>query len=174
MEAYMGSKSRWARWLVWCVAIAGLGTSAFAVAEPSRTGDEAASVVRLLYKNYAWEALFAQSEFTPLVNQTDEELARYFSPSMVHLLHTDRVCREQTHEICSLDFDPLFASQDPSGVYDLEAVRQGGHVSVTFRQDADKKVLVDFKVIATKDGWKIDDIRYPDGSQLSLLLRNGK
>jgi len=84
------------------------------------------------------------------------------------------VCREQTHEICSLDFDPLFASQDPSGVYDLEAVRQGDHVSVTFRQDADKKVLVDFKVIATKDGWKIDDIRYPDGSQLSLLLRNGK
>ena len=143
------------------------------MAAPLRHNDEASSVVRQLYKTYAWQVLFATPEFKPLIDQPDEELAKYFSPAMVRLLHDDRECRERTHEVCGLDFDPLFDSQDPSSIYDLDTERRGDEVSVTFRQESRKVKLV-FKLKRESSGWRIDDIVYPEGMKLRSLLATGK
>ena len=158
--------------LVRSVVVAGsfLLCASVMAAVPRNSGD---AVVRLLYKNYAWQVLFATPEFKPLTDQPDEELAKYFSPAMVHLLHDDRACRERTHEVCGLDFDPLFDSQDPSSIYDLDTERRGDEVSVTFRQESRKVALV-FKLKMESGGWRIDDIVYPEGTKLRSLLEAGK
>jgi hypothetical protein len=133
--------------------------------------ESAKSVVARLYKDFAWQALSSQSELfgDVLANQKKAVLERYFSPDLAALLLQDAACQAKTREICNLDFDPIFASQDPS-VTDLEiGDAKSNTVPVEFKSPASNDaVRVNFKMTMVGGAWKISDITYNSMKQTSL------
>jgi len=133
--------------------------------------ESAKSTVARLYKDFAWQALSSQSELfgDVLANQKKSVLERYFSPDLAALFVQDASCQAKTKEICNLDFDPLFASQDPS-VADLEiGDATANTVPVEFKSPASNaKVKLEFKVTMITGTWKINDIVYTDMNKASL------
>ena len=139
-------------------------TIAFESAQAGDIVNSSDRVVRLLYRDYAWEVLFAKSDFVELIDQSSEELSKYFAPRLVELLEKDRICRGKTGDACHLDFDPIYASQDRGSVNSLSInlTHDGSGVNVRFRQSALMLSELTFKVVLTASGWRVDDILYKD------------
>ena len=74
------------------------------------TNDSATSIVSGLYRDYAWEVVFANSSYTELVDQSKENIEKYFSPTLTNLFMQNKKCVGKTGDACTLDFDPIFAS----------------------------------------------------------------
>lgn len=130
-----------------------------------------AKVVASLYKNYAWEAMAAQSDLfgEGLTGASKAQLEKYFAPELAQLLLADSACQLRAGEICNLDFDLLFDSQDPR-VADLEvAPLAPGRVLVQFKDPVtDKKTRIEFKLALLGGRWRIADIIYQTHPQQSL------
>ena len=142
-------------------------------AEEVRAYREPQDVVAWLYRDFAWEAVmsprFAGDTF---IDQPREVLERYFVEDLAALVLMDRECARRTKEICKLDFDPLFASNDP-GASDLKVswVAQSGLVHVTFKYPGNgQRIELDYKVVKSKRGWRVSDIIYKDRHTLRGLL----
>ncbi|MGZ5199720.1 MAG: DUF3828 domain-containing protein [Telluria sp.] len=152
--------------------IAALAISLFigAPANAAQTETEA-KVVADLYKNYAWQAMATQPDLfgEGLAGASKAELERYFSSEMARLLVADSACEVRTGEICNLDFDLLFDSQDPR-VVDLDVQRvASGSVRVQFKDPVtDKKTVIEFKLALQQGKWRIADIVYRGHPQQSL------
>jgi hypothetical protein len=150
-------------------AIGWTGTAAAAKANPE------AAVVAKLYKDFAWQAMAGQPDlFGKYVSHLDKSaLEQYFDPALTELLLKDATCSVKYQGICNLDFDLLFASQDPL-VSDLEITTVApGKVSVTFINPVDqKKTKIDFKIKRIGGAPKIADVIYrmPDPSSLVKML----
>lgn len=87
---------------------------AFAQAEPRQSSGAVATVVHL-YREFAWTAVIAEPEDNGAFGDRPRAvLGKYFSPGLIELLKKDRLCTSRTKEICGLDFDPIWASQDPA------------------------------------------------------------
>lgn len=129
------------------------------------------TVVAELYKAFAWQAIAsARGPFgKPLVEQDRHTLRRYFDPSLATLLLKDRRCVTRTGEVCNLDFDPIFVSQDPSAAdLSIEAV-DNGVVNVEFVYPPNRqRVQLQYKVVRNGKFWRIHDIRYPGMQQQTL------
>lgn len=156
---------------------AGIGVSACLPASAGENGTPA-SVVARLYRDFAWQALLMTGDQPsdvrrvfgdPIANADRITLARYFSPALVQVLRKDALCRTKTREICRLDFDPIFASQD-SAATDLRiAEKSPGVVGVSFRyQGQSQPVELDFSVKRFADNYRITDIIYLNGHKRSL------
>lgn len=148
---------------LFAILLLGMALPVQAIAQIRGQNDTPQAVVQSLYKNYAWEVLFASANLTELIDQPDSELGRYFSPRLVAFLHKDQICRQKAGDACALDFDPIFASQDRGAIYGLEVRRVGGGVNdviVLFHQNATSVVELTFKMTMTSDGWRIEDIQY--------------
>lgn len=106
------------------------------------------------------------------VFQSAGELSTYFSGDLVRLLSAARDCRVRTKEMCRLDFDPIYSSQDPSILYDLKVTRRtDAQVRAEFKNVvARPPIRLDFKMVLTLDGWRIDDVRYENGHTLRAIL----
>lgn len=134
-----------------------------------------ASVVGELYRAYAWEAVIGvpTDEASPfkqhLVDERESVLRLYFSPELAGLLAANSQCKARTKEICKLDFDPIFASQDPAAM-DLSIKRVApGSVKVLFTYPSSReKIQIDYKVLQFGGKWRITDIIYPGHSNMSL------
>jgi len=100
---------------------------------------------------------------------------RYFMKDLADLIWKDAV--HAKGEVGALDFDPLYASQDPQ-ISDFKISESGwaadakfgpedkAIVEVTFKNSG-KKQRVAFAFDQDKSGaWKIFDIRYPDNTSL--------
>lgn len=129
-------------------------------------------VVYQLYKDYAWEALFEDSGKVggkPLLSQPRQVLARYFDDRLVRLLLKEQACLAQhTGEVCHLEFNPIFASQDPGAARLKIASSTPVQVEVQFTYPSDRStVRLVYRMVQTRSGWRIDDIRYP-GTKTSL------
>lgn len=131
-----------------------------------------ASIVYKIYGDYAWEALFAyQDEASKflgksLVRQPKSVLVRYFDDDLASLLVSEENCvKKNPGELCNLDFNPIFASQDASAS-ELSVNDIGdGRVNVQFYYPSNnKKMVVSFLVKKTGGGWRIFDIFYENGS----------
>jgi hypothetical protein len=133
-------------------------------------------VVSALYHDYAWEVVLSASKYTELVDQPQNELEKYFSPALVQLLLKDRSCKEKTGDVCGLDFDPIYASQDRASVYELEIKGTGSknEVKVQFKiSRLTPSIELSFKMAKTHKGWRIDDIDYGKGrSSLRAVLHS--
>ncbi|MEO8777373.1 MAG: hypothetical protein ABI389_01740 [Rhodanobacter sp.] len=152
----------------------------FLVALASANGVQAATpingpvaLVTALYRTYAWEAVIAQPDLSSfeLFEQPRNVLAQYFDGHLVELILQDRECAKSTHEVCRLDFMPLWSGQDP-GATDL-AIRQTGKaaiVSVQFRYPGNGELVkLTYQLSQTAAGWRISDIRGASFSLLSVL-----
>jgi hypothetical protein len=134
----------------------------------------AASTVVRLYQDYAWEAVIDEPQDTgqALFSQSADVLGRYFAPDLVALILRDRACEERSHEICRLDFDPIWASQDP-GATEM-AIRQSGdpaRVTVDFTYPGNgEHIHIVYVLVRMRDGWRIADIQDP-GTSLRKILQ---
>lgn len=80
------------------------------------------AVVYRLYKDFGWTAIFDGTVIEeeerlgkPIAWQTFNVLNRYFTPELSKLILKEARCRiSKRGELCNLEFDLMFASQDPA------------------------------------------------------------
>lgn len=137
----------------------------------SRAPDEQLVLVAEIYKAFAWQALSSANDIfgKPLLQQEGPILRRYFDKELASLLVKDRQCAVRTGEICNLDFDPIFASQDPAAA-DLSihsAPSDSVLVEFTYPSSGEK-IRLEYRLAKSPAGWRVSDIRYPGMSNSSL------
>lgn len=154
-----------------------LGTTSLTFVLVTQTGaaplvpDEKIAIVGSLYKAFAWQVLSSSDDVfgKPLVQQEDPVLRRYFDQELTSLLIKDRHCATKAGGICNLDFDPIFASQDPAAVDLSIRSMPNDIVAVEFTYPANgEKVKLEYRLTKTQGAWRIGDIRYPGMSDASL------
>jgi hypothetical protein len=97
---------------------------------------------------------------------------RFFDQKLAALIWKE-VTRSNPDEVGNLDFDPLYNAQD-TRIKNFRvgaAVLKGltATVPVTF-MNYDQRVRLDFRLTNTKDGWKVSNIDYGQGSDLVQIL----
>jgi hypothetical protein len=144
-------------------------TLAPARASSAQAGSTA--VVVQLYRDFAWEAVFDEpvSPGRALLEQPRDALLRYFDDSLTSLILRDRSCAARTRGICRLDWDPIWASQDPGGYHSIRisATTDSAVVAVSFRDHQGSLVTLSYRMSRTMRGWRVQDI--VDGAGHSLL-----
>ncbi len=139
---------------------------------PRPTGAD--SVVAQLYRDFAWEAVLdaPPAPAPALIDQPRPVLRRYFDDRLTALILQDRACAARTHAICRVDFDPLWASQDPDGAHGVKIQPPDslGIVRVALRYTNGCEVALAYRISRTKEGWRITDIDYASGPSLFTLL----
>ncbi|MFC3471829.1 YbjP/YqhG family protein [Massilia oculi] len=81
----------------------------------------------------------------------------------------DRQCAAKAGGICNLDFDPIFASQDPAAVDLSIRSMPNDIVAVEFTYPAHgERVKLEYRLAKNEGAWRIGDIRYPGMSDTSL------
>jgi hypothetical protein len=135
-------------------------------------------VVTQLYRDYSWEvdSRSRAKDAISLIDQPASELARYFDSELVSLLIADRECVRRSGEICRLDWDPIWDSQDPAAEDLTIRSIQTNVVVVRFRHPfTGEERKLDYHLVKTMAGWRISDIRYQNGTSLLRTLRpNGR
>ncbi|MCX6060706.1 MAG: hypothetical protein NT103_00420 [Campylobacterales bacterium] len=96
-------------------------------------------------------------------------LDKYFDKQLSSLIARDNLCKQRTQEICKLDFDPIYASQDPE-IKNITYVVDKDYVDVYLFYVGIKKPI---KVIYSfnKETNKINNILYQDGTSLQNILK---
>jgi hypothetical protein len=135
-------------------------------------GDSPEEVIRALYKAHRpWE----HKELN-LGNRA--VLSKYFSPELTKLFlknaQLERDCPEG--DLCGIEFDPILGSQDFDEDLNFKlriteaTPPQTGRFEACFKLFNDDKTeeVVVFQLVQLKNGWRIDDIIYPDADNASL------
>ena len=139
--------------------------------------DAPEEVIRALYKAHRpWE-------HKELNLRSRAVLSKYFSPELTRLFLKDaqieRDCPKG--DLCGLDFDPILDAQDFDDHLDFklqitEAIPpQTGRFEARFRLFNEDKPeherLLVFQLVQLKNGWRIDDIIYPnDNTSLKAVI----
>jgi hypothetical protein len=101
-----------------------------------------------------------------------ESLSKYFDAALTALFIKDAECQERTHEICNLDFDPIYDAQDvddkTTGLKISTVKQDPAQFAVTFTNIGTRTLI--YTVKKSKEGWRISDIRYSKGESLKAIL----
>ncbi|GLQ94413.1 DUF3828 domain-containing protein [Dyella acidisoli] len=156
---------------IFTAAIGVWATSFAAFGEPPPSG--AVATVTQLYHDYAWQVVIEEPTNVgiDLFDQPAEVLSRYFDQHMVELIVRDRQCRDRTHEVCRLDYAPIWDSQDP-GARDMKirATPDPSKVAVDFIYQGDSsRMHITYVLSKTREGWRIADIQGSTGSLSKVL-----
>lgn len=139
-------------------------------------------VVAHLYRDHAWEALASSSGPAdtgfgpPIAEASRGVLERYFERHLVDLLQADANCQAKHEgEVCNLDFNILFSSQDPAAV-DLSMQALGrDHVMVSFTYPSNnEKISIEYVTVQTPAGWRIKDVIFHNLKNSSLVRILGR
>jgi hypothetical protein len=109
-----------------------------------------------------------------IVDQRKSVLGKYFDQKLSMLIMREEQCSE-SGEICNLDFDPIYNSQDSVGdTVSYFCDKNNINVLITHSKKVSKsnksiKVVYTFK--SFNKIWKIDDLIYSDGSSLQKILQ---
>ncbi len=135
-------------------------------------GDRPEEVIRALYKAHRpWD----HKELN-LGNRA--VLSKYFSPELTKLFlrnaQLERDCPKG--DLCGIDFDPIIGAQDFDDHLNFKlriteaTPPQTGRFEARFKLFNDDKPeqIVVFQLVQLKNGWRIDDIIYPDADNASL------
>ena len=143
-----------------CITLLIIGLQPIYADTKSDASNLAEDTVKQLYRDYAWEAIGLDG--VNLSEQSKQSLEKYFESSLANLIIKDNECRERTHDICHLDFNIIFASQDPAAV-DLKIFTANG-VMARFKYPTTQEIIeIKFIMKKTKSGWRIHDIEYGKG-----------
>jgi hypothetical protein len=123
------------------------------------------SAVNALYKAYPPEGNRAPQ------NESKDVLLRFFDEKVAELFVRERECRRRTEDLCNITMSVLYAAQDTGvSAFRVCAPREeDGSVEVRF-VNLGSPVTLRFETRKTPLGWRISDIRYPDGSTLLEML----
>ncbi|WP_395010228.1 hypothetical protein [Undibacterium sp.] len=148
-------------------------------ASPNNGRENVSSLERLvtsIYKEYAWTILFGVEPrldaAIPLSQEGIGKLRKVFTDDLAIAISKDAQCANKTREICLLDFDILFDSQD-SDARDLSIRSVTEHtVEVCFLDQADLRRCFEFVGVKEKKGERIREIRYDKiGRSLRAILK---
>ena len=143
------------------------------MADDTHAYEKPEDVVAWVYRDFAFTVVMSTYwENASLVDQSKETLLLYFTDELASLIIKDRQCMEETNMICNLDFNPIFASQDP-GATDLKVAPadESNTVRVQFRYPGGGKTIrVSYEVEKTRRGWRIKDIIYSGSHSLRKIL----
>lgn len=158
--------------------IIGAGLLLFALVCRSASTEQAdsAGVVYLLYKEFGWVALFAPDPKAEhylgaeITDQPEPVLRHYFDKELSRLIVKEAVClRQHRGELCNLEFEPLYGSQDPAAEDLLILPHAADQIWVEYTYPATRaKITIQYRLRHTAQGWRITDIVYPNANQLSL------
>jgi hypothetical protein len=133
------------------------------------------AIVAKLYQDFAFEAVLEEPEpeNALFIDQSRHALLRYLTPKLADLLLRDRKCSETTHEICRLDFAPLWGNQDPVGAgVQVTPGATSETVNVRLRYFSSTSQLT-YHLTHTAAGWRISNISYEEGRMtLSEILES--
>lgn len=130
-------------------------------------------VVAGLYHDFAWEAVIDEpNDFPALTQLPRPAFERYLTPDLARLILNDEACMARTHEICKLDFNPVWASQDPGGVSELKvsASAERDAVLVTMRYPDGSVTSLTYRMQLVRGNWRIADILFQSGPNSGLSL----
>lgn len=140
-------------------------------AEPK--GSEQEGFIYQFYRDQAWEAvIMAPPEWVGIFNQSQPELEKYFDDKLVALILKDKAESQKEGDVGRLDFSPIWDSQDPTGVGDLEVLKtdKADVVTVTFRYPgAEQKNSLSYYLTKTARGLRIQNITSAGWSLLEIL-----
>jgi len=101
-----------------------------------------------------------------------EMLSKYFDKELTALFIKNAECEKRTQEICNLDFDPIYAAQDfedkTSNLQVAAVAGQPDSFNLTFTNLGTRTLV--YKLTETPNGWRISDIKYPEGPSLKEIL----
>ena len=103
-----------------------------------------------------------------------EVLLKYFDDELTRLFIKDDECKKRAGGICSLDFDPIYDAQDfeeNTTILKIKRLKIPSSFEVTFNNLGVRKLI--YKLTKTNDGWRISDIKYPEGHSLKEILSSG-
>jgi len=99
-------------------------------------------------------------------------VTRYFSDPLAQLIWKDAVTSKG--EVGALDGDPLYNAQDMDikkfALHPAKAGKDSAVVIASF-ENIGKKTIITFDLVLTKEGWKVSDIKYADGTHLLGILK---
>jgi hypothetical protein len=131
-------------------------------------------LVAELYASYSWVAVLsvpAPMGAAPLAQASHKELHSIFVPDLAQAIWRDSQCALKRREICSLDFDILFDSQDPSATdLTVQSRVQGQEVVVCFSPVAGTRKCLSVIGELVDGAPRVADIRYPAHRSLRELL----
>ncbi len=164
--------------LLWATTLIAVAAATCLAAKPESTGPDPDVLVKNLYKAH-------DAEKGPFYDRKNRAaLEQYFGKELAALIRKDAVA--SNGEVGALEFDPLYASQDPQVTgFKIGKVNYGGvlkhegdepieglaTIDVTFK-DAGKPVRIGFQIEQDESkAWKIVDIHYPGGTSLDTILK---
>ena len=99
-------------------------------------------------------------------------LSKYFDKELTSLFMKDDECKKREQGICNLDFDPIYDAQDfDEKTTDLQiaaVVGQPDLFNVTLNNLGTRTLV--YRLTNTASGWRIGDIKYPEGPSLKEIL----
>lgn len=133
----------------------------------------AADFVRQLYQTYAWETQDSTTTHDrPLFAASPTTLREFLDSSFVAAVMADRACQKRTDGICNLDFDPIWASQDPTGATSkVLGTTDPAVVRVELRYASEPQpIVITYRLRSTRAGWRIADMGTKDWPSLKKQL----
>ena len=99
-------------------------------------------------------------------------LSNYFDKELTALFIKDAECAKREQGVCNLDFDPIYDGQDfEKETTNLQIAALAGHselFNVTFTNLGTRTLV--YRLTNTPSGWRISDIKYPEGPSLKEIL----
>jgi len=148
-----------------------LQLTSVAAQDPGPSG--LSKLVSGLYARYAWVAVFSTTppaNAVPVAHASRLELQATFVPDLASAIWKDTQCAAKRREICTLDFDILFDSQDPSA---SELTVQGNGASevlACFNVVGGARKCMLFVGAKVNGVARVADIVYSDQRSLRQLL----
>lgn len=131
-----------------------------------------------LYMRYAWVAVFSTTlpaNAVPLAQASRAELQAIFVPDLAKAIWDDAQCAEKRGEICTVDFDILFDSQDPSASgLTIQSETNGSAALACFEVASEARKCLKFVGADIQGAARVADIIYPNQRSLRQLLLGPK
>ncbi len=99
-------------------------------------------------------------------------LSKYFDKELTALFIKDDECVKREKGVCNLDFDPIYDAQDfekkTSNLQIAAVAGQPDLFNVMFTNLGTRTLV--YRLTNTPSGWRISDIKYPEGPSLKEIL----
>jgi hypothetical protein len=101
-----------------------------------------------------------------------QTLSKYFDTELTALFMKDDECAKREKGVCNLDFDPIYDAQDfekeTTSLQIAPVAEKPDLFKVTFTNLGTRTLV--YRLTDTPGGWRISDIKYPEGPSLKQIL----
>lgn len=129
--------------------------------EPSKNSPE--GLIKSIYSKHS------EKTSIDLCNPKNTEL--YFDKRLSQLIAKDCKCKSDSGEVCDLDFDPFIGGQDFLEPNIKPKIKKVNATTFKVRIYKSKPITLVYKIIKTKEGYRISDIKQKETSLIKTLQK---